>query len=177
MCRSAGPGLDAKAWLERQPRQRSAEPPWDVPGDGLRDVGRSARRADRESRGRGARPRTCAANKGVTYEVRRATTTSPSFACHVRRVRTRFAAGSTRQIAQLRQTQFGSIGGHYEMGHWTRLATRSPGPRSGSRWSAAQKLHPVRLVTREVALSAVNDTLEWMTRFDTLGFEVTARLV
>jgi len=37
---------------------------------------------------------------------------------------------------------------------------------------ARQKLRPARLVTREIALDDVNDTLERMTRFDTIGFEV-----
>jgi D-arabinose 1-dehydrogenase-like Zn-dependent alcohol dehydrogenase len=37
---------------------------------------------------------------------------------------------------------------------------------------ARQKLHPARLVTREISLSDVTNTLERMTRFDTVGFEV-----
>jgi propanol-preferring alcohol dehydrogenase len=40
---------------------------------------------------------------------------------------------------------------------------------------ARKKLNPARLVTREIALSEVNDTLERMTRFDTVGFEVITR--
>ncbi len=40
---------------------------------------------------------------------------------------------------------------------------------------ARRKLHPARLVTREIALSEVTDTLERMTRFDTVGFEVITR--
>lgn len=40
---------------------------------------------------------------------------------------------------------------------------------------ARQKLRPARLVTREIALDDVNDTLERMTRFDTVGFEVITR--
>jgi propanol-preferring alcohol dehydrogenase len=40
---------------------------------------------------------------------------------------------------------------------------------------ARQKLHPARLVTREIALDQVTDTLERMTRFDTVGFEVITR--
>lgn len=40
---------------------------------------------------------------------------------------------------------------------------------------AHQKLFPARLVTREIALDEVNDTLERMTRFDTIGFEVITR--
>ena len=38
-----------------------------------------------------------------------------------------------------------------------------------------QKLNPARLVTREIALGDVTDTLERMTRFDTVGFEVMTR--
>jgi hypothetical protein len=30
----------------------------------------------------------------------------------------------------------------------------------------------VRLVTRKISLDEVNDTLERMTRFDTIGFEI-----
>ncbi len=40
---------------------------------------------------------------------------------------------------------------------------------------AHKKLSPARLVTREIALDEVNDTLERMTRFDTVGFEVITR--
>lgn len=40
---------------------------------------------------------------------------------------------------------------------------------------ARQKLRPARLVTRQVALGEVNNTLERMTRFDTVGFEVITR--
>jgi propanol-preferring alcohol dehydrogenase len=40
---------------------------------------------------------------------------------------------------------------------------------------ARQKLRPARLVTRQIALGDVNDTLERMTRFDTVGFEVITR--
>jgi propanol-preferring alcohol dehydrogenase len=40
---------------------------------------------------------------------------------------------------------------------------------------ARQKLRPARLVTREIALGEVTDTLERMTRFDTVGFEVITR--
>jgi propanol-preferring alcohol dehydrogenase len=40
---------------------------------------------------------------------------------------------------------------------------------------ARRKLRPARLVTREIALDEVNDTLERMTRFETVGFEVIAR--
>jgi D-arabinose 1-dehydrogenase-like Zn-dependent alcohol dehydrogenase len=40
---------------------------------------------------------------------------------------------------------------------------------------AHQKLHPARLVTRKIALDEVTDTLERMTRFDTVGFEVITR--
>jgi propanol-preferring alcohol dehydrogenase len=40
---------------------------------------------------------------------------------------------------------------------------------------ARQKLQPARLVTREIALGEVTDTLERMTRFDTVGFEVITR--
>jgi hypothetical protein len=36
-------------------------------------------------------------------------------------------------------------------------------------------VRPARLVTREIALGDVNDTLERMTRFDTVGFEVITR--
>jgi propanol-preferring alcohol dehydrogenase len=35
-----------------------------------------------------------------------------------------------------------------------------------------QKLNPARLVTRQIALGDVTDTLERMTRFETVGFEV-----
>lgn len=40
---------------------------------------------------------------------------------------------------------------------------------------ANQKLHPARLVTRKIALDEVNDTLERMTRFDTIGFEAIVK--
>jgi D-arabinose 1-dehydrogenase-like Zn-dependent alcohol dehydrogenase len=40
---------------------------------------------------------------------------------------------------------------------------------------AQQKLWPARLVTRQIALADVTDTLERMTRFDTVGFEVITR--
>lgn len=40
---------------------------------------------------------------------------------------------------------------------------------------ARQKLRPARLVTREIGLDEVNDTLERMTRFETVGFEVITR--
>ena len=40
---------------------------------------------------------------------------------------------------------------------------------------ANQKLQPARLVTREIGLEDVTDTLERMTRFDTVGFEVITR--
>ena len=40
---------------------------------------------------------------------------------------------------------------------------------------AHQKFQPARLVTREIALDEVTDTLERMTRFDTIGFEVITR--
>jgi propanol-preferring alcohol dehydrogenase len=40
---------------------------------------------------------------------------------------------------------------------------------------ARQKLCPARLVTRQIALGDVTDTLERMTRFDTVGFEVITR--
>jgi hypothetical protein len=38
-----------------------------------------------------------------------------------------------------------------------------------------QKLRPARPITREIALRDVTDTLERMTRFDTVGFEVITR--
>jgi propanol-preferring alcohol dehydrogenase len=40
---------------------------------------------------------------------------------------------------------------------------------------ASKKLNPARLVTRQIALSDVTDTLERMTRFETVGFEVITR--
>jgi propanol-preferring alcohol dehydrogenase len=40
---------------------------------------------------------------------------------------------------------------------------------------AQKKLWPARLVTRQIALADVTDTLERMTRFDTVGFEVITR--
>jgi propanol-preferring alcohol dehydrogenase len=40
---------------------------------------------------------------------------------------------------------------------------------------ARQKLDPARLVTRQIALEDVTDTLERMTRFETVGFEVITR--
>lgn len=40
---------------------------------------------------------------------------------------------------------------------------------------AREKLRPARLITREIALGDVTDTLERMTRFDTVGFEVITR--
>jgi len=41
---------------------------------------------------------------------------------------------------------------------------------------ARRKLQPARLVTRQIAIDEVTDTLERMTRFDTIGFEVITRL-
>jgi D-arabinose 1-dehydrogenase-like Zn-dependent alcohol dehydrogenase len=40
---------------------------------------------------------------------------------------------------------------------------------------ARQKLDPARLVTRQIALEDVTDTLQRMTRFETVGFEVITR--
>jgi hypothetical protein len=40
---------------------------------------------------------------------------------------------------------------------------------------AREQLGPARLITREIALGDVTDTLERMTRFDTVGFEVITR--
>jgi D-arabinose 1-dehydrogenase-like Zn-dependent alcohol dehydrogenase len=40
---------------------------------------------------------------------------------------------------------------------------------------ARQQLRPARLVTRQIAFADVTDTLERMTRFDTVGFEVITR--
>jgi threonine dehydrogenase-like Zn-dependent dehydrogenase len=40
---------------------------------------------------------------------------------------------------------------------------------------ANHKLNPARLVTRQVALEDVTDTLQRMTRFDTVGLEVITR--
>jgi len=40
---------------------------------------------------------------------------------------------------------------------------------------AQQKLHPARLVTRQISLNDVNDTLARMSRFETVGFEVITR--
>jgi len=40
---------------------------------------------------------------------------------------------------------------------------------------ACQKLRPAQLVTRQIALADATDTLERMTRFDTVGFEVITR--
>jgi D-arabinose 1-dehydrogenase-like Zn-dependent alcohol dehydrogenase len=40
---------------------------------------------------------------------------------------------------------------------------------------ARGKLNPARLVTRQIGLADVTDTLERMTRFDTVGFEVVTR--
>src|SRR5271166_16613 len=40
---------------------------------------------------------------------------------------------------------------------------------------AREKFKPARLVTRELSLDDVSDTLERMTRFDTVGFEVITR--
>jgi D-arabinose 1-dehydrogenase-like Zn-dependent alcohol dehydrogenase len=40
---------------------------------------------------------------------------------------------------------------------------------------AREKLKPARLVTRELSLHEVSDTLERMTRFETIGFEVITR--
>jgi propanol-preferring alcohol dehydrogenase len=39
----------------------------------------------------------------------------------------------------------------------------------------SEKLHPARLVTRQIALGDVTGTLERMTRFETIGFEVITR--
>ena len=40
---------------------------------------------------------------------------------------------------------------------------------------AKHKLNPARLVTRQIVLNDVTDTLQRMTRFDTVGFEVITR--
>lgn len=40
---------------------------------------------------------------------------------------------------------------------------------------AREKLRPARLVTRQISLDDVTDTLERMTRYDTVGFEVITR--
>jgi threonine dehydrogenase-like Zn-dependent dehydrogenase len=40
---------------------------------------------------------------------------------------------------------------------------------------ARRKLNPSRLVTRQIALEDVTDTLQRMTRFDTVGLEVITR--
>ncbi len=40
---------------------------------------------------------------------------------------------------------------------------------------ARRKINPARLVTRQIALSDVTDTLERMARFETVGFEVITR--
>ena len=40
---------------------------------------------------------------------------------------------------------------------------------------AREKLKPARLVMRGLSLDEVSDTLERMTRFDTVGFEVITR--
>jgi D-arabinose 1-dehydrogenase-like Zn-dependent alcohol dehydrogenase len=40
---------------------------------------------------------------------------------------------------------------------------------------AREKLHPARLVTRKISLDDVTDTLQRMTRFDTVGFEVITK--
>jgi len=40
---------------------------------------------------------------------------------------------------------------------------------------ARRKLNPARLVTRQIALGDVTDTLQRMTRFETVGFEVITR--
>ena len=40
---------------------------------------------------------------------------------------------------------------------------------------ARGKLNPARLVTRQIALGDVTDTLQRMTRFETVGFEVITR--
>ena len=42
---------------------------------------------------------------------------------------------------------------------------------------ARGKLNPARLVTRQIALGDVTDTLQRMTRFETVGFEVITRSV
>jgi len=39
----------------------------------------------------------------------------------------------------------------------------------------ARKAEPARLVTRQIALGDVTDTLQRMTRFETVGFEAIAR--
>lgn len=40
---------------------------------------------------------------------------------------------------------------------------------------AQGKLNPARLVTREVSLDEVTDTLHRMTHYDTVGFEIITR--
>ena len=55
----------------------------------------------------------------------------------------------------------------------TRCSLRLPARVLGA--DLLTKLHPARLVTREIALGDVTDTLERMTRFEKVGFEVITR--
>src|SRR5207249_8690445 len=53
---------------------------------------------------------------------------------------------------------------------WGRRAIRTPTTTS-LLLVARGKLNPARLVTRQIALGDVTDTLQRMTRFETVGFE------
>ncbi len=57
---------------------------------------------------------------------------------------------------------------------WGRRAIRTPTTTS-LLLVARGKLNPARLVTRQIALGDVTDTLQRMTRFETVGFEVVTR--
>ena len=65
----------------------------------------------------------------------------------------------------------------YRVIPWVLGSLGNPHPRYAEllAFVARGKLRPARLVTREIALEDVNDTLDRMTRFDTVGFEVITR--
>jgi hypothetical protein len=55
-----------------------------------------------------------------------------------------------------------------------KLGSSNPHPKYAE-LLARKKLRPAQRLMREIALDKVNDTLERMTRFDTVGFEVITR--
>ena len=83
---------------------------------------------------------------------------------------------SPEQVAQaVRDATGGGI--HVSIDGSTRLAAASI--RTSTTTSlplvARGKLNPARLVTRQIALGDVTDTLQRMTRYETVGFEAIAR--
>jgi len=78
---------------------------------------------------------------------------------------------SPEQVAQPSRSTTSSPGsGRW----WGRRAVRTPTTTSLP-LVARGKLDPARLVTRQIALGDMMDTLQRVTRFETVGFEVITR--